>query len=554
MSYTNVFGGNTIYPSDVSYLALALDADTPLEWPLENSGELAPAARIIDVTATGAYSIVMPDATQTGAGQTILFNNLNASSSSFTVKDFAGSTIATVAVGEQWQVYLASTATAAGTWRVFRYGASTATVQASALAGYGLTVTANTLSQSTPVETFSTSPRSALITDRARALVWTGTGTGTLNLPSAVTAGNNYFLSIRNSGGGDLTIDPAGTQTVDGVTTLALRPGESTSLITDGLTWYTLGLGREAVFAFDYTSISVTGGNYTLAGSELNRIAYKFVGTLSSDQYIIVPSTVQQYWVDNATTGAYNFYLQTSGGTPVAVNQGARGIYYCNGANVVDADTSTLASPVGVPDGGTGITSYTTGDLLYANSANSLTKLAAVATGNVLRSGGVGTAPAWGKTVLTTDVSGTLPVANGGTGTTTSTGTGDVVLSSGATMTSPTITTPAVTNPTVTNYVETLYAPAAGSSFTVNLANGTVQRFTTNANTTITLPASVAGKSFVVMVQYGGAHTLTWAGGSAIKWNLGVTPAPTSVNGKIDIFTFFQDGTSTYGSTFGQNF
>lgn len=184
---------------------------------------------------------------------------------------------------------------------------------------------------------------------------------------------------------------------MDGETTLALRPGESTSLITDGLTWYTLGLGREAVFAFDYTSISVTGGNYTLAGSELNRIAYKFVGTLSSDQYIVVPSTVQQYWVDNATTGAYNFYLQTSGGTPVAVNQGARGIYYCNGANVVDADTSTLASPVGVPDGGTGITSYTTGDLLYANSANSLTKLAAVATGNVLRSGGVGTAPAWAR-------------------------------------------------------------------------------------------------------------------------------------------------------------
>lgn len=116
------------------------------------------------------------------------------------------------------------------------------------------------------------------------------------------------------------------------------------------------------------------------------------------------------------------------------------------------------------------------------------------------------------------------------------------------------ITDQALTNPTVTNYVETLYAPAAGSSFTVTLSNGTVQRFTTNNNTTITLPASVAGKSFVVMVQYGGAHTLTWAGGSTIKWNAGVAPVPTSVNGKIDIFSFFQDGTNTYGSTFGQNF
>jgi hypothetical protein len=138
----------------------------------------------------------------------------------------------------------------------------------------------------------------------------------------------------------------------------------------------------------------------------------------------------------------------------------------------------------------------------------------------------------------------TLPVASGGTGTNTSTGTGNVVLSD----------TPSIFNPTVTNYVETLYAPAAGSSFSVALINGTVQRFTTNANTTITLPASLAGKSFVIMVQYGGTHTLTWAGGSTLKWNANITPTPTSVNGKIDIFSFFQDGTNTYGSTFGQSF
>lgn len=417
MSYTNVFGGTTIYPSDVSYLALTLDADTPLEWPLENSGDLPPAARIIDVTATGAYSVILPDATQTGAGQTILFNNLNASSGPFTIKDFAGNTLATVAVGEQWQVYLAATTTSAGTWRVFRYGASTATVQASALAGYGLAVTSNTLSQSTPVTTFNTAPRTVLVTDRARALVWTGTGSGTLELPSAVTAGNNFFVSVRNSGGGDLTIDPAGSQTIDSMPTLALRPGESTSLITDGLEWFTLGLGQEAVFAFDYTSITVTGGNYTLAGSELNRIAYKFVGTLASDQYIIVPATVQQYWVDNATTGAYNLYLRTASGTPVQVPQGARGIFYCNGTNVVDADTSTVSLPLDVADGGTGITSYSTGDLIYANSATTLAKLSDVAVGNALLSGGVGTAPLWGKVALTTHVSGILPIANGGTGT-----------------------------------------------------------------------------------------------------------------------------------------
>ena len=39
-----------------------------------------------------------------------------------------------------------------------------------------------------------------------------------------------------------------------------------------------------------------------------------------------------------------------------------------------------------------------------------------MATGNALISGGVNTAPSWGKIGLTTHVSGTLPVANGGTG------------------------------------------------------------------------------------------------------------------------------------------
>ena len=76
-TYTQVFGGTTIYPSDVSYLALPLTADTELEWPLESGTTLTPVARIIDVTPTGAYSIIMPPADQTGTGHTVLFNNLD---------------------------------------------------------------------------------------------------------------------------------------------------------------------------------------------------------------------------------------------------------------------------------------------------------------------------------------------------------------------------------------------------------------------------------------------------------------------------------------------
>lgn len=66
-------------------------------------------------------------------------------------------------------------------------------------------------------------------------------------------------------------------------------------------------------------------------------------------------------------------------------------------------------------NGGTGFASYAVGDLLFANGAASLAKLAGVATGNALISGGVGVAPSWGKIGLTSHVSGVLAAANGGT-------------------------------------------------------------------------------------------------------------------------------------------
>jgi hypothetical protein len=68
--------------------------------------------------------------------------------------------------------------------------------------------------------------------------------------------------------------------------------------------------------------------------------------------------------------------------------------------------------------GGTGLATYAVGDLIQATGTTTLARLAAVAAGNVLISGGVGAASSWGKVGLTTHVSGTLPVGNGGTGAT----------------------------------------------------------------------------------------------------------------------------------------
>lgn len=357
MSYTSVFGGTTIYPSDVSYLPLALAVNTTLEWPLEASGDVAVAARIIGVTpASAGLSVIMPDATRTGTGQSVLFNNMGATHS-FTVKDDAGTVLATVAVGTQWQIYLTDNTTAAGTWEVYQMGASTATVQASALAGPGLMVVGSQLAQAALFTQFTTnlSPTAA---NRATMYVYTGTGAATLTLPTASTVDNKFFIRVRNQGTGVVLIDPSGTDLINGVTGLNLAPEDSAMIICDGAAnWYTVGLGQNAEFTFDFTSIPVGGGTYTLSGAQLNRIAYRFTGTLNSDQTIIVPDTVQQYWVDNRTTGSFTLGLKTAAqASPTLVNQNASAIMYCDGTEVVLADTSTLSLPVAVAQGGTGAT------------------------------------------------------------------------------------------------------------------------------------------------------------------------------------------------------
>jgi len=85
-----------------------------------------------------------------------------------------------------------------------------------------------------------------------------------------------------------------------------------------------------------------------------------------------------------------------------------------SGVNLTTQVTGTLPAT----NGGTGQSTYAVGDLLVGGASNTLVKLADVATGNALISGGVGVAPAYGKIGLTTHVSGTLPIANGGTGNT----------------------------------------------------------------------------------------------------------------------------------------
>jgi hypothetical protein len=368
-TFTNIFGGSNISPSEISYAEVSLTANTTYDWALETAPSSNLIAGIMDVTATaGPWSLTLPSAVEASTGQAILFNNVG--SQTFIIRNNAGVQVAAPVAGSVWQLYLTDNTTAGGTWQAFLYGAQVSAANAASLAGTGLVAIGTLLSLAMPVTFFGTN-FSAGIDSRARTYIWNG-GAGTLTMSTAGTLGNNWFLQLRNEGTGALVVDPPGSQTINGSSTLTFQPGDSAIIFTDGNNFYTLGYGQSPVFAFDYTSINVAGtGTYTLSGSELNRIAYNFTGVLTGNRTIIVPQTVQQYWVANNTTGPYTLTVKTSIASGYTVNQGSRAILYSDGTNVVAADTGGVAVPISVSDGGTGATT----------AGNALINLGGTATG-----------------------------------------------------------------------------------------------------------------------------------------------------------------------------
>ncbi len=352
--YQDVFGGANIYPSDVSYRLLTLTSNITLVWPEESATSENIASRIMDLSAaSGGWVVTLPDARGSGVGETILFNNTGAAS--VIISDALGVQVVTTAPGTVWQVYLTNNSTQDGAWATLQYGSAVSEADASSLAGTGIVAVSTTLSPAIPVSSFNTDITLG-VASRAKLYVWTSAA-GNMHLPLPGTVGDNWFVFFRNSGTGALVVDPEGVSLIDGLATKSFQPGESATIISDGTSYCTVGYGQAADFVFDYTSVNIAGtGSYTLAGGELNRVAYSFTGALTGDRTVVVPATIQQYWVTNSTTNAFALTVKTAAGTGIVVAQGASVILYSNGTNVVQADTAGATYPISVAQGGTGAT------------------------------------------------------------------------------------------------------------------------------------------------------------------------------------------------------
>lgn len=225
------------------------------------------------------------------------------------------------------------------------------------------------------------------------------------------------------------------------------------------------------------------------------------------------------------------------------------------------AGTQSYTLPTAVPAAnGYALTSTTAGVMSWAATSGSGTVTSVGLSAPALFT--ITGSPVTSSGTLAIAYSGTaLPVANGGTNATSAgiTAFNNITgyTASGATGTTSTnlvfSTAPTLTNPTVTNYVETLYSSNTSTAITVDLANGTVQNLTLTGNATITMPTAVAGKSFIIILSQDatGSRTVTW---STVSWPSATAPTITSTASKKDIYSFFSNGTSWFGTTIGQNY
>lgn len=197
---------------------------------------------------------------------------------------------------------------------------------------------------------------------------------------------NGTVLQTVTPGAGVFAALAQGANDPNGILVLEAGGGIPASLLPSTTVFNGVTFSNASGNSFQLTrgtgQLIVTGG-LGVTGLNVDGVAFGDIASHNSAEYSPVAGSSSIATVGTVTTGTWS-------ATAIAANKG-----------------------------GTGQTVYAVGDLLYASTTTALSKLADVATGSVLISGGVGVAPSWGATSgITAGVASAVTVANEATDTT----------------------------------------------------------------------------------------------------------------------------------------
>lgn len=348
-TFTDPFGGETIPPGNYSYAQYNVAASITLVWPNQYAGVNTLIADILELNVTSAsLSATLPPANAESTGRDVLIRNTG--SQTINILDNAGGAVTTIAAGESKYVYITNNATAAGTWSSFTFGTGTSAADASQLAGLGLQSSSGLIRVYLAYLAKSANYQ-ITANDRAK-LINVTSGVVTLTLPQASVAGEGYYIALRNSGSGSVTIEGWGTEMVNGSLSYTLNQNESTLIATDGSSWYTIGQGKDATFAFSEFVVNAAAGSVVLTAADVAGRMIRIAGTAVGNITVTLPAIDNIYFVNTESgLGGFSVTFTTGAGATLALGANLRTVIYSDGTNIRTAVSTTVTSAISLDDG-----------------------------------------------------------------------------------------------------------------------------------------------------------------------------------------------------------
>lgn len=295
-------------------------------------------------------------------------------------------------------------------------------------------------------------------------------------------------------------------------------------------------------------TVAMADSNQTIAiangvTSTARKVFITCTGALSAGRNLTVPTISKNYVITNATTGGFAVTVKTAAGTGIAVLAGQSRFLLVDGTNVVEMINSTgplnvngaltLTTPLGTASGGTGTSSSTgTGALVLQTSPTLITPVLGVAAATSINKVAI-TAPATSATLTIIDgTTVTGPPASGTMAT----------LAGTETLTNKTLTAPTI-NTGALGAASTATTQTAGDNSTKLATTAYVDRLTSSSSAVLAaLVAFTDTVTFFPGPKVSQGSTGTW---------LAIATATMQAGATANFIGKLWDGTNTKATPIG---